>query len=92
MKTATQFSTAAQKYAQAHAAHYAERDLLGALRSYCQVIASHAGAPEAGYSRAQILGIVNQVVPAAELLAAQTELALQHLRLDSDGTATASPA
>ena len=73
-----------QQYGQAHAAQYAQHDLLGALRIYGEVIAGHPDTPEAGYSRTQILGIVNQVVPAEEFLAAQTALILRQLRPDGE--------
>lgn len=70
---------AARAYAVAYAAHYSERDLAKALQLYKDLIASHAIAREAGYSRAQIQNIVNTLVPAQELLDAQLELALAHL-------------
>lgn len=77
-------TAAEERYAQAHAAHYTNDDLLGALRGYGEVLASHPGSPEAGYSRTQILAIVNRVVPAEGLLASNTELALGHLRPGGD--------
>jgi hypothetical protein len=77
-------STAAEQYAAAYATHYAERNLLGALRAYGQVIELHPTAAEAGYSRAQIQNIVNLVVPAREILASQTDLAARHLQRDGD--------
>ena len=70
---------AARAYAVAYAAHYSERDLAKALQLYMDLIASHASAQEAGYSRAQIQNIVNTLVPAQELLDAQLELALAHV-------------
>jgi hypothetical protein len=70
---------AARAYAVAYAAHYSERDLLKALQLYEDLVASHASAQEAGYSRAQIQNIVNTLVPAQELLDAQLELALARL-------------
>jgi hypothetical protein len=70
---------AARAYAEAYAAHYSERDLAKALQLYKDLIASHASAQEAGYSRAQIQNIVNTLVPAQELLDAQLELALARL-------------
>jgi hypothetical protein len=88
MTTDNKTATAAQQYAKALVAHHTERDLLGALQSYRQVIDLHPGAPEAGYSRTQILGIANQVVPEAEILAAQAELAQQHLLLTKAVAAT----
>jgi len=89
MSTDNALSSASLDYAEAHATHYKERNLLGALRSYGRVIASYPSAPEAGHSRTQILNIANSVVPAEELLSAQTELALRHLQ--SEGDATGSP-
>ena len=70
---------AARAYAAAYAAHYSERDLTMALRLYKKLIASHASAREAGYSRTQIQNIVNAVVPEQELLDAQTKLAIARL-------------
>ena len=70
---------AARAYAVAYAAHYSERDLAKALQLYMDLIASHASAQEAGYSRAQIQNIVNTLVPAQELLDAQLEPALARL-------------
>jgi hypothetical protein len=70
---------AAREYAAAYAAHYSERDLAMALQLYKKIIASHASAREAGYSRTQIQNIVNAVVPEQELLDAQIERALARL-------------
>jgi len=75
---------AAQHYAAAYAIHYTERDLLGALRAYGQVIELYPSAAEAQYSRAQIRNIVDLVVPAAEQLSSQVALALEHLQPNSD--------
>jgi hypothetical protein len=50
-----------------------------ALRLYKNLIAFHASAREAGYSRTQIQNIVNTLVPEQELLDAQVELALDHV-------------
>jgi hypothetical protein len=91
MRTDNALSEAAQQYAEAHAAHYAERDLLGALRSYDQLIALHPSAPEAEYARTQIRNIVKSVIPAKELLAAELELVLRYLRPDADSPAAVSP-
>jgi hypothetical protein len=70
---------AARAYAVAYAAHYSERDLAKALQLYKDLIASHASAQEAVYSRVQIQNIVNTLVPAQELLDAQLELARARL-------------
>lgn len=70
---------AAREYAEAYTAHYSERDLAMALQLYKKIIASHATAREAGYSRTQVQNIVNAVVPEQELLDAQMELALARL-------------
>jgi len=70
---------AARAYAVAYAAHHSERDLAKALQLYKDLIASHASAQEAGYSRAQIQNIVNTLVPAQALLDAHMELALARL-------------
>ncbi len=70
---------AAQEYAAAYAAHYSQRDLATALQLYKKIMAAHASAREAGYSRAQVQNIVNTVVPEQELLEAQMKLALARL-------------
>ena len=67
---------AARDYAVAYAAHYSQRDLVRALHLYKKLIASHASARQAGYSRSQIRNIVKVVVPEQELLDAEVELAL----------------
>ena len=72
-------TAAARDYAAAYAAHYSKRDLAMALQLYKKLMASHASAREAGYSRTQIQNIVNAVVPEQELLDAQMELALDRL-------------
>jgi hypothetical protein len=68
-----------QEYAEAYAAHYSKRDLAMALQLYKKLIASHASAREAGYSRTQVRNIVNAVLPEQELLDAQMELAFARL-------------
>ena len=50
-------SGAAREYAVEYATLYSERDLAMALRRYMKIIASHASAREAGYSRTQIQDI-----------------------------------
>lgn len=72
-------SQEARAYAAAYAAHYSERDLAAALQLYRDRIASHAGTPEARYSRTQIQNIVHALVPPQELLDAQLELAFAQL-------------
>ena len=79
MSDTSAHTEAARAYAVAYAAHYSERDLAKALQLYTDLIASHASAQEAGYSRAQIQNIVRTLVPAQELLDAQLELALARL-------------
>ncbi len=80
MSDAGALTEAAREYAAAYSAHYSERDLAMALQLYKKIIASHASAREAGYSRTQVRNIVNAVVPKQELLDAQIELALGHLK------------
>jgi len=82
---------AARLYAAAHALHYSEHDLLAALRAYERIIALHPGTPEAGYARTQIRNIVQSVVPAEELLAAQVDLASRHLLKDDGATTMEDP-
>ena len=79
MTNDTELTEASRQYAAAYAAHYTGHDLLAALQLYSKVVASHPGAQEAGYSRAQVHNIVNTVVPKQELLDAEMELALAHL-------------
>jgi len=55
--------------------------LATALQLYKKPMASHASAPEAGYSRTQIQDIDKLVVPEQELLDTQMELA--RVRLES---------
>lgn len=70
---------AARQYASAHLAHYSTRDLHEALDLYKGVMVAHPRTLEAGYSRTQILNIVDSVVPEQELLEAQLALARSHL-------------
>ena len=79
MRNETAVTDACRQYAAAYAAHYTERNLPAAFQLYRKVMASHPGALEAGYSRAQIDNIVNAVVPKQEIQDAQVELALAHL-------------
>jgi hypothetical protein len=72
-------TAAAREYAAAYAAHYTQRDLRTALGVYKELVASHTGSREAGYSRTQIRNIVNAVVPGQELLDAETALALARI-------------
>ena len=84
MRTPESTTAAGRKYSQAHAAHYADDDLLGALRGYSEVIELHPDSPEAGYSRTQVLAIVNRVVPEEVLLASHTALVQRHLQPEGD--------
>ena len=76
-------SEEARAYAAAYEAHYSVRDLTVALQLYRDLIASHAGTPEARYSRTQIQNIVHALVPSQELLDAQLELAFAQLERPS---------
>lgn len=67
---------AGKLYAIAYAAHYMAQDLRQAFALYRSLMATHAGTPEAGYSRAQILNIAQAVVPREQLFDAQVDLAL----------------
>ena len=60
--------------------HYSQRDLLGALAAYDEVIEQHPTSPEADYSRSQMHNIVRSVIPAPTLLASQVGLARRHLQ------------
>lgn len=80
---------AAREYAAAYAAHYSARDLATALQLYKKLMASHANAPEAGYSRTQIQNIVKLVVPEQDLLDTQMELA--RVRLGSPISTDVAP-
>jgi capsule polysaccharide export protein KpsE/RkpR len=79
MRDFSEFTISGRAYAAAHAAHYSDRNLAAALQLYRELIDSRPNTPEAGYSRTQIRNIVTAVVPAQELLNAQTELALAQL-------------
>ena len=89
MNTQNPVTEAARRYEAAYAAHYSERDLHLAFRLYKEVLASHPGEPEAGFSRMQLQNIVNAIVPKQELMDAQLQLATD--RLDrSDASAAQS--
>ena len=79
MRNHTELTDAGRQYAAAYDAHYGGRDLPVALQLYMNVVASHPGTQEAGYSGTQVQNIVNAVVPKQELLDAEMELALAHL-------------
>ena len=77
-----------RRYAKAYATHYTQRDLLGALRAYEEVIDLYPSAPEAEYSRSQMRNIVKLVIPAKDLLASEVALVrrrLEHLGTDTPG-------
>jgi hypothetical protein len=85
MNTHNPVTEAARRYEAAYAAHYSERDLPLAFRLYREVLASHPGEPEAGFSRMQLQNIVNAIVPKQELMEAQLQLATDRLER-SDAT------
>jgi len=91
MRNDTELTEAGREYAAAYAAQYKERDLAVALQLYRQVLASHPGAREAGYSCMQVQNIVNAVVPKQELLDAQMGLAIAHLEHDDSADAKPIP-
>jgi hypothetical protein len=91
MNTNKKQSESEQRYTDAYASHYSERDYSAALWSYDQIITLYPGAPEAGYARTQIREIVKSVIPAKELLAAELELVLRYLRADAESPAGVSP-
>lgn len=82
MKNDTGLIEASQQYAVALAAHYETKDLREALELYKRILAMHADAKEAGYSRSQIQNIVKKVVPEHELFDAQVGMAMAHFRGD----------
>ena len=79
MRNEIELTEQGRQYAAASAAHYVDRDLPLALQLYKKLMASHASADEASYSRMQIQNIVNAIVPKQTLLDAQMDLALTHL-------------
>ncbi|MBW3596036.1 MAG: hypothetical protein KY475_02035 [Planctomycetes bacterium] len=79
MRTQTPLTEAARQYEAAYAAHYSERDLSLAFRLYKELLASHPGEPEAGFSRMQLQNIVNTIVPKQDRLDAQLQLASARL-------------
>jgi hypothetical protein len=83
-------TAAARKYAAAHAAHYATKDLYEALQLYKGVMAAYPNTREAQYSQTQIFNIVKSVVSEQELLAAQVELTLA--RLEHEERSSLEPA
>ena len=84
MVPGTDPSAAALLYAQAYASHYETMDLVTALGAYDELITAHPVAPEAAYSRSQIMNIVNLVVPAKDLLAAHLEMVRRHIQRGED--------
>jgi hypothetical protein len=94
MRDDTNQEKAALHYAAAHAAHYKTKDLQEALELYTSVMSAHPDTPEAGYSRTQIQNIAKSVVPQQELLDAQRELILAHIKQEAPpfvGPAPSSP-
>ena len=81
MRNTIEPTDASRQYAAAYTAHYTAHDLPLALQLYKKLMASHASADEASYSRMQIQNIVNAVVPKQTLLDAQMDLVLTHLNL-----------
>jgi len=76
MKDANETTKAGQQYEAAYSAHYKMKNLQEALELYKDVLTTHPGTQEAGYSRAQIRNIVKSVVPEQDLLDAEMKLAL----------------
>lgn len=81
---------AAKSYKKAHAFHYEEKKLQEALAGYMEIIVAYPESPEAGYSRSQIQNIATAVVPANELLNAQTSLVNLHLDKSAPNKSQAS--
>ena len=92
MKIDTELTETGREYAAAYAAHYTERNLPSALQLYRDVIASHPGDPEAGYSRTQIQNIIHAVVPQQKILDAHIELAVAHFRHENSADTRRIPA
>ena len=69
------------RYATAHAAHYGEKDLDGALGLYRSLVAAWPDSTQAGYAQSQIASIVRAVVPIPALLDAQVALGKAHIEL-----------
>ena len=67
-----------KQYAAAYAAHYSDKELLRAAKLYEELILAHPSTPEAGYSRAQILNIVKELIPESDLLTARVKLIAAH--------------
>jgi hypothetical protein len=63
MRNKTEPTEAGRQYAAAYAAHYTTQNAALALQLYRKLMASHANADEARYSRMQIQNIVNAVIP-----------------------------
>jgi len=84
-------TAAGRKYAAAHAAHYATKDLYEALQLYRGVMAAYPNTREAQYSQTQIYNIVKSVVPEQELLAAQVHMTLARLAHDEPSHVEPAP-
>ncbi len=70
---------ATKAYAEAHAAHYTDKDLKEACRRYGVLIAEHPSSKEAQYSRSQIDNIAKSVVPATLMLNELMSMIGKHL-------------
>jgi len=73
---------AGQQYASAYEAHYKTKEFQKAFALYEHIIAAHPNTQEAGYSRSQVLNIVNAVVPKKTVMVSLMELARIHFDQD----------
>ena len=76
-------SSCLQQYEAAYLEHYTNQDLKKAFNLYRSILASYPDSMEAGYSRSQLLNIINSVIPKHLFLDAQVELLVAHFNNDN---------
>lgn len=82
---------ATKAYADAHAAHYVDKNVAEACRRYGVLIAEHPNSREAQYSRSQIDNIARSVVPATVMLSELMSMIEKHLPALPGPVATDEP-
>jgi len=87
MKNEQSLTGVLEQYAAAYLEHYTTKDLNKALGLYRGVMAAYPDSEEAGYSRTQVLNIVNSVIPKRDIFDAQVDLLLTHFKSDSPADA-----
>lgn len=87
MKNEQSFTGVLEQYAAAYLEHYTTKDLNKALGLYRSIMTTYPDSKEAGYSRTQVLNIVNSVMPKVDIFNAQVDLLLTHLKSGSPAEA-----